>query len=201
MNARLVLVLLAVLLFVTARRAVASVGASVATESDEGAALDLGGVFDGIVNAMSGKRMSTAGLIALQQREGFVPHVYADEGGKPTIGYGHLLTAFESWPDGIGEAEASALLASDVAAAEDAVAASVTVGLTQDQFDALVSFVFNIGAGAFRASTLLRLINAGDFEGARAQFGRWVYVTGGDGVKRRSDGLASRRYSEMQQFV
>jgi hypothetical protein len=74
----------------------------------------------------------------------------------------------------ITKEEAEKLLRKDVARFEDAVNSLVKVSLNQGQFDALVSFAFNLGSGALAESTLLRLLNAGDYEGAAAQFDRWV---------------------------
>lgn len=199
MNVRLVQVLTLLLLALASRAAFARQGAGVATESDEGGGFDVAGALDEVANMVIGARLSDAGLDALKQREGLVLVEYLDTAGKRTIGYGHLCAPWESWPAGITAGEAADLLREDVSTAEAAVAASVTVPLDQNQFDALVSFVFNVGAGAFKASTLLRLLNAGDYEGARAQLSRWVYVTAA-GVKQYDHGLANRRASEQSQF-
>jgi lysozyme len=90
---------------------------------------------------------------------------------------------------------AQALLAKDVSSAADCVNNLVEVTLTQEEFDALVDFVFNLGAGAFRGSTMLRDLNAGDFTSAAAQFDMWDHA-GGAVVA----GLLRRRQAEAELF-
>lgn len=169
-------------------------------ESEQGGALDFSAAWYGVENMAKGMRMSPEGLKALQEREGLRLHVYMDTAGKQTIGYGHLVGTFEDYSGGITPQEASELLASDVSTAENAVASLVTVPLTQGQFDALVSFVFNTGTTAFKNSTLLKMLNAGDYQAAEEQFVRWVFVTRG-GVKVADNGLMNRRASEQNQFA
>ena len=108
-------------------------------------------------------QISAAGLALIKQYEGYRGSVYKDVAGFPTIGYGHKLTAGESYPKGITEAQATAILLNDVAGAEQAVNTLVKVPLTQGQFDALVSFTYNLGAGTLQRSTLLALLNAGRY--------------------------------------
>lgn len=111
-----------------------------------------------------------------------------------TIGWGHTKTAKRGMK--ITRQEAQRLFDSDVQWAEDAVNNLVKVPLTQNQFDALVSFVFNIGETKFRKSTMLRKLNAGDYEGAAAEFPRWNKQKGE--VLR---GLVRRRAEEMEYFL
>lgn len=176
-------------------------GADVIT-TDTGEGGDAGGIVDTVaplyykVASMSGKTMSDAGIEALKQREGFSPVVYTDSAGYKTIGYGHKLGLGESYSSGISDVEATMLLRSDVSRAEDAVNSLVSVPLTQNQFDALVSFTFNVGAGALRKSSLLSVLNSGNYQAAAQQFGRWKYA-GGKAVA----GLANRRASESAQFL
>lgn len=125
----------------------------------------------------AGMRISLAGLAHIKKWEGFRANRYLDSAGKPTIGYGHLIKAWESY-DTITQAEAEALLVKDVSAAESAVNRLVKVGLTQSQFDALVSFVFNVGQGNFASSTLLKELNAGRQTNVPYEMGRWVYAGG-----------------------
>ncbi len=137
-------------------------------------------------------RMSKSGLDFIAQHEGCVLSVYRDVAGYPTIGVGHLIR--DDDPDfsgGITKEAAIGLLKEDVEDAEDCVNAKVTVELTQAQFDTLTSFVFNIGAGAFRKSTLLRLLNEGKPEEVPAQLKRWNRA-GGKVVQ----GLINRREAE-----
>lgn len=140
--------------------------------------------------------MSIAGIDALKRREGFRSQTYLDEAGIATIGYGHKLTEGESYPDGIDEDTATALLASDIHEAENSVNSNVTVPLKQSQFDALVSLVYNIGAGAFERSTLLSELNDGNYSGAADQFLVWKKVNG-----EVSQGLVARRAGERSQFL
>lgn len=146
--------------------------------------------------------LSESGLAAIRAHEGLRLEAYPDPGsadGLPiTIGYGSTRRLDGSaWKlgDKITEAEATTLLRRDVSDAEVTVNRLVTVPLTQGQFDALVSFVFNVGAGAFKGSTLLRLLNAGDYTGAAAQFARWVNNDG-----KPLSGLVRRRNAERAMF-
>jgi len=145
------------------------------------------------------KTISKNGLNLLKQFEGWRSQVYLDSAGLPTIGYGHLLKPGEFF-DIITKAEGESLLKSDVAEAENAVNDNVNVALTQNMFDALVSFVYNIGAYNFASSTLLRVLNEGDYEEARRQLSVWNKVTV-NGVKVVSQGLVNRRQHEQDLFV
>lgn len=152
---------------------------------------------ENVFSSVWGGRMdlSLAGLAHLKQFEGLRLQPYKDSGGLWTIGYGHLLKSGEWW-DSITEAQAAQLLADDVGTAEDAVNALVKVSMTQPQFDALVSFVYNVGVGAFRRSTLLRKLNAGDYAGAAGQFQLWRNAGG-----RVVQGLVNRRAAEVALFA
>jgi lysozyme len=127
--------------------------------------------------------------------EGLRLAVYNDQAGLPTIGYGHLIKSGEQFSV-ITVAQAEALLDADLAPARDAVAKYVSVPLNDNQRAALISLVFNIGVGAFSASTLLRLLNEYDYIGAAAQFPRWVYAGG-----KVSKGLQTRREAEKALFL
>jgi GH24 family phage-related lysozyme (muramidase) len=137
--------------------------------------------------------ISDAGLSLLKASEGLRTHTYKDVVGKDTIGYGHLLTAGESFPDGITEDQATALLKADVAWAERAVSAEVKVALTQGQFDALVDFTFNLGAGTLQRSTLLTVLNAGQYAAVPSEMAK--YDRAGGVV---NEGLARRREAETK---
>jgi lysozyme len=123
-------------------------------------------------------KFSAAGMELLKQSEGFRSRVYLDTSSFPTIGYGHRLQHPESFPKGIDEAQASALLTSDVIEAEQAVERLVTVPLTQGQFDALVDFCFNLGARRLAASSLLKDLNAGKYDAAVEQLLLWDHADG-----------------------
>ena len=104
-------------------------------------------------------KFSAAGMELLKRFEGFRNRVYLDVAGLPTIGYGHRLLHSDSFPNGIDEPQAANLLACDVRDAEQAVERMVKAPLTQGQFDALVDFTFNLGAGRLASSTLLKSLN------------------------------------------
>jgi lysozyme len=109
--------------------------------------------------------------------EGEVLHVYTDQAGKKTVGVGHLLTADElesgAYASGLTREQSRALLHRDVAKAEFAINSLVKVPLTEPQFDALVSFTFNEGNGAFAASTLLQKLNRGDYGAVPFELVKW----------------------------
>lgn len=134
------------------------------------------------------------GLDFIKQFEGLSLQAYKCPADIWTIGYGH--TADVSANDVITEEDALFFLHQDVAESERAVNQHVHVLLTQNQFDALVSFVFNLGVGSFRTSTLLKKLNVRDYDGAAQEFGRWVYADG----KTRS-GLVRRRAAESALFL
>lgn len=136
---------------------------------------------------------SNEGLRLTELFEGDVLTAYQDQRGVWTIGYGH--TAGVHPGQTITQQQAEALLASDAQAAADCVNDAVTVRLTQRQFDALVDFVFNVGAGNFRRSTLLREINAGQFPEAVSQFRLWDHCGGVVNA-----GLLRRRDAEAEAF-
>jgi len=138
-------------------------------------------------------QLSTAGLDLIKKSEGFRSRAYVDVAGVETIGFGHKLTPREAFPDAIDEAQAGALLAADVRQAEKAVARLVRMPLTQGQFDALVDFCFNLGAGRLAGSTLLRELNAGRYEAAGEQLSYWIYAGGV-----ANPGLKTRREAEFQ---
>ncbi|CAJ3487716.1 lysozyme [Burkholderia pseudomallei] len=122
--------------------------------------------------------LSQAGEAFIKQREGCVLHVYVDAVGIPTIAYGRALhmtlaQAQALYPNGITQDQADAMFDQDIVPFVDNVNAMVTVPLTQNQFDACVSFCYNAGNNAFNGSTLLRLLNSGNYQGAADQFLVW----------------------------
>jgi lysozyme len=138
-------------------------------------------------------KLSNAGIGLIKKSEGFRSDVYMDVAGFPTVGYGHRIKPAESFPAGLTEAQASVLLASDVADAEKAVTRLVRVELTQGQFDALVDFCFNLGAGRLAASTLLHELNAGHYADAALQLLVWDHAGG-----QVNQGLKARRQAEYR---
>jgi len=119
---------------------------------------------------------SPSGFELLKRSEGLLLRVGRDR-GNPVIGYGHDLTVHEQvsglFINGITRDQADSICQSDVALAENIVKRLVRVALTQGQFDALVDFVFNLGVVKFEGSTLLRDLNAGQYEAAAEQLQRW----------------------------
>lgn len=147
-------------------------------------------------------KVSDRGVAFIAAHEGVVLRAYPDpgSGGEPwTIGVGHTSRAGP--PDvkpgmKIARTQAFDILARDLATFERAVEGAVTVALKQREFDALVSFAFNVGAGNLRSSTLLRKLNAGDRTGAAAEFARWNRASG-----RVMAGLTRRRAEEAELFL
>lgn len=143
-------------------------------------------------------RTSDAGRAFIGRHEGLRLAAYRDAAGVWTIGYGHTAAAGPPSPAAgmtIDAAEADAILSRDLARFEAAVGRLVAVPLTQGQFDALVSFTFNVGEGALARSTLLKKLNAGDAAGAASEFGRWNKAGG-----RVLAGLTRRRAEERALF-
>ena len=142
-------------------------------------------------------RTSDVGLEFIRHHEGLETKAYPDPGsddGHPwTIGVGHTKGVKKG--DTCTVEQAMAWLREDVRDAEVAVLRLVKVPLKQSQFDSLVSFVFNVGAGALEKSTLLRMLNSGDYFGAAVQFERWNKNDG-----RVMAGLTRRRKEERDLF-
>ena len=142
-------------------------------------------------------KISSTGLDLIKHFEGFEPKAYLCPAGVLTIGYGSTgkhVTRGQT----ITQAEATALLAKDVVEFENAVN-KLGVTLTQNQFDALVAFVYNVGEPNFKASTLVKRLKAGDMTGAAAQFGVWNKARV-KGVLTVLNGLTRRRAAEAALF-
>lgn len=141
-------------------------------------------------------RISPNGLKKLMEWEGCVLHVYKDAAGLPTIGVGHLIRKGEDFSTGLTTEQAQDLLQKDLVRFESVVNEKVKVPLTQNQYDALVSFAFNVGDGAFRQSTLLKRLNAGDYDAVSDQLMRWTKAGG-----KTCDGLIVRRRNEVKLWI
>ena len=141
------------------------------------------------------REINEAGVQLIKNAEGCVLHPYKDGVGKPTIGIGHLILPHEHF-GAITTAEAEALLQSDLRNAESAVQSLVKVELNDNEYAALVSFTFNLGAQNLRTSTLLKLLNAGDCDGAAREFGKWIRAGGFV-----EEGLVKRRAAEQELFL
>lgn len=150
-------------------------------------------------------KFSLAGKRALGEMEGCKLEVYLDSGGAPTVGIGHLLTKSErasgkivignnegNYREGLTLEQIYALLDQDLAPVELAITRFVKVYLSQQQFDALVCWVFNVGVEAFKGSTLLRLLNAGKSDEVPTQLKRWRYDNSVE-----VPGLVARRAKEI----
>jgi lysozyme len=137
--------------------------------------------------------ISANGLKKLMEWEGTVLHIYKDAAGLPTIGTGHLIREGEDYSRGITSEQAQDLLQADLVRFEAVVNKCVKVPLTQSQYDALVSFAFNVGDGAFRSSTLLAKLNLGFYEAIPAQLRRWTKAGG-----KKVAGLVTRRENEIK---
>lgn len=140
-------------------------------------------------------KTSATGLDLIKKHEGLRLRAYLCPADVPTIGYGHtgpdVTRADVINGKTISESVANTLLQRDLVTAETAINKLVIVPLCQHEFDALVSFVFNVGAEAFRKSTLLRVLNGGAKAAVPEQLARW---NKGDG--RILPGLVARRAEE-----
>lgn len=137
---------------------------------------------------------SAAGRAAIAQREGNKLKAYTDSVGVLTIGVGHTTAAgppIVTKGLTITAAQSDQILSRDLATFETAVNKAVKVPLSQGQFDALVSLAFNIGAGAFAKSTLVKRLNAGNVAGAAEAFMMW----------NKPPEIIGRRKTEQKQFV
>lgn len=137
---------------------------------------------------------ATAKAIELIKRfESCALKAYKCPAGVRTIGYGN--TAHARTRSECSKEEAERWLKEDIELCEIIISGAVRASLNQNQFDALVSLVFNIGGGNFGKSTLLKKLKAGDSAGAAAEFGRWIYAGG-----KVLPGLVKRRAEERKLF-
>lgn len=136
----------------------------------------------------------------IKQFEGFKAKPYLCPAGIPTIGYGSTM-----YPGGrsvtlkdpmISEAQAVIILKDTLSYYVAAVNRGVLVPLNQNQFDALVDFAYNVGVGALQKSTLLKKVNAKDFQGAANEFAKWT-----QGGGKELPGLVKRRAAEKALFT
>ena len=148
---------------------------------------------------------SERGKDLIKRFEGLITHSYLCPANKLTIGYGHCGEDVKKGMV-ITEKEAENLLKKDLRKFESKLNYSLqqdNVTLNQNQFDACISFIFNLGYSAFIFSTLYKKLKAGDYAGASAEFPKWVYITktvNGERVKIRLKGLEQRRKAEQELF-
>ena len=155
------------------------------------------------LNVLEDKKMniSDKGIRFIKNFEGFSPTWYKDSKGVWTIGFGHAGSLSERYNiQRINEQTAIKILQNDLSQAEDIINRLVKIDLTQNQFDALTSFVFNVGSGNFSNSTLLKRLNEGKFEEVINEFLRWNKITY-KGKKVELKGLTKRREKESKLFL
>jgi len=144
--------------------------------------------------------MSDSGLARIRGSEAFSARVYDDGAGNPTIGYGHLIRPGENFSGGITQAQADMLFRQDVERVVNPALDRITIALTQNQVDALGSFIFNVGTGGF-IKNLLSHVNAGEIEGVTSRM--LQFITGRDARSGRRQvlrGLVTRRQFEVALF-
>ncbi len=135
--------------------------------------------------------LSASGFVGLLGYEGYSPTaIIPVKGDVPTVGFG--TTSGVKMGDTIDPVTAVSRALDDVGSAEKTVEDCVKVPLHQSEYDALISFTYNIGGRAFCSSTLVRKLNEGDYDGACEELKRWVYVKG-----RKVKGLENRREKEF----
>ena len=140
------------------------------------------------------RKTSKAGIELIKKHEGMRLEAYQCPAGVWTIGYGHTKDVKPKQI--IDTRQAIELLKEDLKECEDVVNSCTKTPLNQNQFDALVSFVFNLGSGALKSSTLLKRLRQGDYEGAANEFTRWVFAG-----NKRLPGLVIRRQEEKELFL
>ena len=139
------------------------------------------------------RTINDLGLALIKSFENCKLEAYQDQVGVWTIGWGHTGNVYAGQE--ITQDEADALLETDLTKFENGVSNLVKVPITDNQFAALVSFAFNLGLGALGGSTLLKLVNAQDIDGASLEFLKWDHAGG-----KPSDGLLRRRTAESMLF-
>ena len=139
-------------------------------------------------------KTSAEGLALIKKFEGLELTAYKCAAGVWTIGYGHTKDVQEG--DEWSEAHADHMLEVELEEFEGYINDNVTVALSQNQFDALVSWVYNLGPANLKASTMLKVLNSGDYEGVPAQIKRWNKAGG-----KVLEGLIRRREAEALLFI
>ena len=150
---------------------------------------------------------SQRGINLIKRHEGVILHSYLCPKGVLTIGVGHTGSDVKKGMI-ITEKEAENLLKKDLKKIEDKLNYALehdNITLNQNQFDACISFIFNLGFSAFIFSTLYKKLKEGDYAGASAEFPKWVYITKtdpetGERFKLKLKGSETRRKSEQELF-
>ena len=138
-------------------------------------------------------KISVEGLALIKKFEGLELNAYQCAAGVWTIGYGHTKGAFEGQT--IQKAEADEMLVLEMEEYEKAVNDAVTISIDQCMFDALVSWTYNLGPSNLNASTMLKVLNSGDYDGVPEQIKRWNKAGG-----KVLEGLIRRREAEALLF-
>lgn len=150
--------------------------------------------FDNAIDILAPMQVSPSGVEFIKRQEGLTL-VKKNDAGHQMIGYGHDILPDEKIPSPITPGGALQLLKKDLAQTATVINRALKVAVTQNQFDALASLEYNIGAGAFQSSTLLTKLNQGDYAGAAQEFSRWNRTQG-----QVSQGLSDRRGQEQGLF-
>lgn len=140
--------------------------------------------------------ISQKGLDLIKKFEGFCEKEYICPAGKPTIGYGHVILPNETFVEPMTRKEAEILLKKDLEPRGSALNKFLKVKITQNQFDALMCLIYNIGVANFHSSTLLKFVNDRSFDKVPDQFRRWRYIN-----KVESKGLLNRREEEIKLWL
>lgn len=164
----------------------------------------------GIADQNAARAITSVGLTMIKHFEGLIKTAYNDPAGFCTIGYGHLIKldvceavvssdlkviTGDEFENGLSNLRANEILEQDTQYARRIVSRMVETDLTEDQFSALASFVFNVGGTNFSKSTLLSLLNEGAYDAASEEFPRWVKASG-----ILLPGLVARRACEQALF-
>lgn len=139
---------------------------------------------------------SQKGIDLIKKFEGFSNKEYICPAGKPTIGYGHVILADEYFQEPMTQRHAEILLKKDLEPREKSLNRLLKVNINQNQFDALISLIYNIGVDNFRKSTLLKFINGRLFDKVPDQFRRWRFSNG-----KVLKGLVNRREEEIKLWL
>ena len=148
-------------------------------------------------------KTSEKGIEIIKRHEGYSDVAYLCPAGYWTWGYGSRYYKGMEITKGMkfSKNEAEIQLKLDLEKFENVILKTVKVPLVQEQFDALVSFVYNVGETAFRNSTLLKKLNEHDYKGAEGEFLKWNKARDKNGNKRELTGLTKRRIAESELFA
>ncbi len=150
----------------------------------------------GMTNAVIPLTVSANGRAFIKNKEGFTQFPKPDAQGTTQVGYGHQIKPGEDYSAGVSKQQASNIMDTDLVSVEDTINNNVAVPIDQNQFDALADFTYEEGIGAFKGSTLLKILNTGNYAGAAQQFSRWVYANG-----QVSQDIVNRRAADQSLFT